>query len=301
MAEDTAVGAATPALLEASDDLYDGKIVNPAALPSDPAAFRARLAASLAAWRAGGVHGVWLRLGLAQSPLVPVAAEEGFVFHHAEKDYVMMTQWLPTDLPCTLPPNASHQVGVGAFVVDGQGRVLVVQERSGVLRGRGVWKMPTGLVSSGEDLTEAAERELREETGVEARVEAVLAVRQMHGAAFGKSDLFVVLGMRPTAEGQEPVPCERELVAAAWLPLTGYTDQAFFAGMPLYQTLLERCQAWAEGRYSGMRAERLESSITRKRHDLLVWGVDDAELGRAREALGGVEAGAKPAEPGEGA
>ena len=61
-------------------------------------------------------------------------------------------------------PCIAVQVGVGAFVVNSSGQVLVVQERSGVLRGRGVWKMPTGLVAAGEDLTAAAERELLEET-----------------------------------------------------------------------------------------------------------------------------------------
>jgi hypothetical protein len=62
----------------------------------------------------------------------------------------MMTKWLPTDRPNTLPPNASHQVGVGAIVVNEQQQVLVVQEANGPLRGQGVWKMPTGLVHAGE-------------------------------------------------------------------------------------------------------------------------------------------------------
>jgi len=65
------------------------------------------------------------------------------------QDYVMMTKWLPTDAPNTLPPNASHQVGVGAIVVNDQQQVLVVQEANGPLRGQGVWKMPTGLVHAG--------------------------------------------------------------------------------------------------------------------------------------------------------
>ena len=64
------------------------------------------------------------------------------------QDYVMLTKWLPPT-PSTLPPNASHQVGVGAFVVNERGEVLVVQENSGILRGKGVWKMPTGLVHAG--------------------------------------------------------------------------------------------------------------------------------------------------------
>lgn len=38
------------------------------------------------------------------------AVEAGFVFHHAEPDYVMLTRWLPAT-ENKLPHNASHQVG----------------------------------------------------------------------------------------------------------------------------------------------------------------------------------------------
>ena len=63
--------------------------------------------------------------------------------------YAMLTNWLPEGEENKLPPNASHQVGVGAFVMNERREVLVVQERSGPLRGKGVWKMPTGLVQVG--------------------------------------------------------------------------------------------------------------------------------------------------------
>jgi hypothetical protein len=62
----------------------------------------------------------------------------GFVFHHAEADYVMMTRWLAAGVPSTLPPNASHQVGVGAFVINARNEVLVVQEALGPLKGKKV-------------------------------------------------------------------------------------------------------------------------------------------------------------------
>ncbi len=62
--------------------------------------------------RAGeGVRGVWLKLPLELSQLVPVATGLGFVYHHAEPEYLMLTKWLP-NTPCTLPANASHQVSV---------------------------------------------------------------------------------------------------------------------------------------------------------------------------------------------
>ena len=47
-------------------------------------------------------------------------------------------------------------------------------------------KMPTGLVHTGEDFTEAVVREVLEETGVKATFDRVLLVRQAHGFAFGE-------------------------------------------------------------------------------------------------------------------
>lgn len=44
---------------------------------------------------------------------VPLAAARGFIFHHAEPDYVMMTHWLDDSSPSTLPPGPTHQVRTG--------------------------------------------------------------------------------------------------------------------------------------------------------------------------------------------
>lgn len=56
--------------------------------------------------------------------------------------------------------------------------------------------MVTGLVDAGEDISAAAEREVLEETGVKATFAAVLALRQAHGFAFGKSDFFFVVALK---------------------------------------------------------------------------------------------------------
>ena len=45
-------------------------------------------------------------------------------------------------------------------------------------------------------LTEAAVREVQEECGIAAEVDCILAFRQSHGFAFGKSDLFFLVAMR---------------------------------------------------------------------------------------------------------
>jgi hypothetical protein len=115
------------------------------------------------AWRAQAIKGVWLKLPTTLSHLVPLAVGHGFEYHHAEKGYVMMTAWLP-ETSDTLPPNASHQVGIGAVVSNSHREILVVKERSGPAAALDIWKLPTGLLNTGEDYSEAAVREVKEET-----------------------------------------------------------------------------------------------------------------------------------------
>ena len=56
--------------------------------------------------------------------------------------------------------------------------------------------MPTGVVNQGENVTRGSEREVLEETGLRAKFESILAVRQAHNFAFGKSDMFFVVALR---------------------------------------------------------------------------------------------------------
>ena len=65
----------------------------------------------------------------------------------------MLKCWLQPELEDKVPPYATHQVGAAGFVLDGQGRLLVVQElRDGPAGARlpsGTWKLPGGLVDRG--------------------------------------------------------------------------------------------------------------------------------------------------------
>lgn len=89
------------------------------------------------------------------------------------------------------------------------------------------------LVQQGEDISEAAEREVLEETGVRARFDAVLAMRQAHGFAFGKSDMFFVVALkllpgpqaRIAALGGRAMLCLAAAGCAVFGTVPGHTSQ----------------------------------------------------------------------------
>jgi 8-oxo-dGTP pyrophosphatase MutT (NUDIX family) len=63
------------------------------------------------------------------------------------------------------------KVGLGVLVVDPQGRILL-EKRSD----SGMWGLPGGAVDTGESITMAALREVKEETGLEVRITRVIGV-----------------------------------------------------------------------------------------------------------------------------
>lgn len=253
----SAPASGSTALLPGRVDSYDGFVIDAAGLPSDVGEFEARLLASLAAWSAEGRRGVWLKLPVALASHVPLAVAHGFGYHHAEAEHLMLTRWLP-DGPSPLPANASHQVGVGAFVLNAAGEVLVVQELRGPAARPGFWKLPTGLVDAGEEVGAAAAREVREETGVATELAAVIGVRHAHGIAFGKSDLFFLCAMRLLPGATTPVPQPAEIAAAAWMPLAAFAQQPHVADPgTVWGDLHSLCTEWAAGRYAGLAAREL--------------------------------------------
>jgi 8-oxo-dGTP diphosphatase len=113
------------------------------------------------------------------------------------------------------PPRPA--VAVGLVARDRAGRLLLVKRANPPAKGR--WSLPGGRVEAGETIVEAAVRELREETGLEATVGEVAGVveRIGEGHHFVIVDLWAELagGAVPAAGGDA---ADARLVELARLP-----------------------------------------------------------------------------------
>ncbi|KAK7245999.1 hypothetical protein RIF29_40856 [Crotalaria pallida] len=234
-------------LLTSTNDKHGGVIVE-MDQPIDSTTFVSILRASISHWKQLGKKGVWIKVPIHLVSVVEALVKEGFWYHHAEPKYLMLVYWIP-ETPNTIPTNATHRVGVGAFVMNEKQEVLVVQENSGFFQGTGVWKFPTGVVDQGEDICAAAVREVKEETGVDSEFLEVLAFRQSHNSFFEKSDLFFVCMLRPLSSDIRMQKLEIE--AAQWMPFEEYAAQPFAQKHELLKYINDICLAKIDGRYSG--------------------------------------------------
>jgi len=207
--------------IKAQKNLFGGLVVDSADLPVSLPEFTSRLEYSLEVWKSEGVKVVWLAVSRSQAALIPVCTAAGFFFHHAEGEMLQMT--------CTLvpgshiPPYATHYIGAGGVVLREDRRLLVVSERYKQLPGRRL-KLPGGALQGGEHIGAAVVREVKEETGIDAKFDYIACLRHWHNYRYGKSDIYFVCRLTPLST--EIIMDTQELVECLWLPLDEYLADA---------------------------------------------------------------------------
>jgi 8-oxo-dGTP pyrophosphatase MutT (NUDIX family) len=204
--------------LEFTTDPFGGVSTATEALPHSVADFTLQLQDSLNYWASNNYRLVWLKVPIEKAAFVPVAVAAGFVFHHAEAGYVMLTRQLVAG--AFVPGNASHTIGAGAVVINQSRQLLVVVEKYHAKDRPNFYKMPGGMLNPGEHLVEGAMREVYEETGIRTRFESVACFRHQHGGLHGKSNIYFVCRLSPLNE--EIVIDPDEIAEARWMPVEDY-------------------------------------------------------------------------------
>lgn len=80
--------------------------------------------------------------------------------------------------------------GVGAVVLDGEGRVLLGRRAD-----NGAWTIITGMLDPGEEAAVGAAREVLEETGVVVRVERLVSTNVVGPVTFSNGDVCSFLNL----------------------------------------------------------------------------------------------------------
>lgn len=108
-----------------------------------------------------------------------------------------MTKWLPTNEKNSLPSFATAYLGAGGAVIDEENsEILLLTDRYNPTQdGKDLWvilcwllickQIPGGAVEVGEDIADAAIREVFEETGVKTEFVTMLSFRHLHNYRFG--------------------------------------------------------------------------------------------------------------------
>ncbi|KAG6514771.1 hypothetical protein ZIOFF_025141 [Zingiber officinale] len=260
-------------VLHATNDDHGGVVVE-VKDQMDSRTYVSSLRASLEIWRQQEKRGVWIKLPIELASLVQPTVEhldassdpstpvldidpyEGFRYHHAEPNYLMLVYWIPATQN-TLPVNATHRVGVGAFVMNDKREVLAVQEKSGKFRGSGVWKFPTGVVDPGEDIFAGA---------IDTEFIEVLAFRQCHKSFFDKSDLFFICMLRPISSDIKKQDSEVE--AAEWIPIEQFAAQPFVEKHELLRHIIDLGLAKFQKGYAGFSPICIKSAFTSRQSSL---------------------------------
>ncbi|CAD6215916.1 GSCOCG00000733001-RA-CDS [Cotesia congregata] len=205
------------------EDNHNGILVDSTKEPCSADDVVNRLRASLTDWSKNNKKTVWFRVERNDADWIPLLVKEGFLFHHVKEQFVTLYRCLTSDK--NIPPYAHTNLGVGGFVInDKTNEVLVIKENySNKAANRATrWKLPGGYVEPGENIPEAVEREVFEETGIKAKFKSLVGFRHAHNYAFGCSDIYFVARLVP--ETLQINKCTQEIAEAVWMKLEDYAN-----------------------------------------------------------------------------
>ncbi|KAE8676312.1 Nudix hydrolase 10 [Hibiscus syriacus] len=214
-------------LLTGVEDKYGGIILEIEKY-MDSEVFLSLLRASLSQRKQQGKRAVWIKLPIEFVNLVEPTVKEGFKYHHAETDYLMLVKWIGESAD-TIPNNASHRVGISAFVMNEKREF---KRRVASSKEQVSGNSPTGVVDE-----------------IDTEFVEILAFRQSHQSFFTKSDLLFMCMLRPLSFDIQKQ--DREIEAAQWMSVDDYAEQPFIQKHDSFRGVAKVCLTKSEKEYAG--------------------------------------------------
>lgn len=138
--------------------------------------------------------------------------------------------------------NPNVRTGIGVLILKDSKALLGhrhpdPEKASSELHGEGTWTMPGGKMNFGERITDAAKREVEEETGLKAKKLRVVSVTN----EMTHDKHFVTIGfLCEEFEGEPSVMEPEEITEWKWFPLNALPKPIFPPSMKLLQNYIDR-------------------------------------------------------------
>lgn len=203
-------------------DIYQGITLHNTAFPTDVTEFRVEIEALLLMARQAQKRIIWVSLHHSQSNLIPILTQKEFVFHSCMEDELTLVLRLQEDV--YVPFSPTHTIGLGGVVLKNSSEfeteVLIIKEHLG-----NMYKLPGGHMELDETIEIGAIRETFEETGIETRFEAIVAVASKYPYQLGKSNIFLACALTPL-NYEINIQDTDEIEDAKWIGLSEFYANA---------------------------------------------------------------------------
>ena len=195
-------------------DRFNGVIIDPTSLATDMSDLVADLDELTTYLTQQQKALAWVSIPITSAASIPHFINAGFAFHSCLRDELTLVRQPET--PTFVPFVPTHTIGAGAIVLNDTAEILVVKE----WRSPG-FKLPGGHVEATERIQDSIQREVLEETGVEAVFESIVGFTTKHPYQFGKSNLHFICKMKAVTQAIAILDVD-EIEEAKWVPLDTY-------------------------------------------------------------------------------
>lgn len=195
-------------------DNYDGITIDNSTIPKNIEEFEKELIIIIQSLENKRL--LWIKIPIAKSKFIPILTKYDFVFHHCNEKDITLLKKLSIDP--IVPTARNHTLGVGVVVINEDNDILVIKDRIGKR-----YKLPGGYIDDDENITTAAVREVKEETGIDVDFNSIIALGHFKPLQFGESNLYVGCTAKSFSKEINIID-DYEIIEARWMDLDEFLN-----------------------------------------------------------------------------